>query len=47
MLKFWDTYQQNYMYKRLENLLELSYFEDFWLNSDRHFYHKSYRIDRR
>jgi len=28
MLKFWDTYQQNYMYKRLENLLELALVEN-------------------
>jgi len=28
MLKFWDTYQQNYMYKRLENLLELAIVEN-------------------
>lgn len=28
MLKLWDTYQQNYMYKRLENLLELAIAED-------------------
>lgn len=36
MLKLWDIFQQNYMYKRLENLLELAITENVKL-TDAHF----------